>query len=85
MRKKKSGPINCKYKYIYNQKLYLNVFKYISQGNMDNNITYIHKSPKFTKLKSMGFDLYKKHAQTYKTAIDDHFTAGKIWSRKINM
>ena len=52
---------------------------------MDNKITYIYKSPKFTKLKSKGFDLYKKPVQTDKTAIDDHFTAGKIWSRKINM
>ena len=52
---------------------------------MDNNITYIYKSPKFTKLKSKGFDLYKKPVQTDKTAIDDHVTAGIIWSRKINM
>ena len=52
---------------------------------MDSNITYIYKSPKFTKLKSMGFDLYKKPVQAEKTAIDDHFPAGKIWSRKINM
>ena len=63
----------------------MNIFKFISQGNMDSNITYIYKSPKFTKLKSMGFDLYKKPVQAEKTAIDDHFTAGKIWSRKINM
>ena len=33
----------------------------------------------------MGFDLYKKSVQAEKTAIDDHFTAGKIWSRKVNM